>query len=454
MTTPIAFPRSRRRRAARRSRWRPSSRRSGPRRRRSTNTTRPRRSRVPRSGATVTGVVRGDDQRRDHGQQLEIAGRRCGVGGGSERTLRCRVDAHTASTRACADPSTDTGRGLGRSSAYGARERCRAGLAALQRHAAPRRRRCLRWHLADPRARRLDHHGRAHNRPTSGTRRPPYTPPDTKRPRRSRPCTGGRRAPHVSAAARIRPRRHGPAPPWSPTTSSEPPTRSSSRPNGTEEIDLGTRTFRRDGPTQAWTAQRTDAADRVAVALLPPVLGRGVSRARVVGTGVVDGVASTIVAFVRPDLPAWFRIWVGTDGIVRREEMLAEGHLMVHTYSAFDHAPPIPRRRCDHDRRVTPPSYLSVRSHSTTFDLQERTHDGPHHWGAPPATTSPKPRAGSAPACSWPSAALTLGVAPGLGRPSVGSGPASLHAPELRAVEPDSRAEGGAPARPPPRSRR
>ena len=88
---------------------------------------------------------------------------------GATRTLRCRVDAHTASTRACADPSTDTGRGLGRSSAYGPRERCHAGPAALQRHAAPRRRRCLRWHLADPRARRLDHPGHARNRPTSAS---------------------------------------------------------------------------------------------------------------------------------------------------------------------------------------------------------------------------------------------------------------------------------------------
>jgi hypothetical protein len=56
-----------------------------------------------------------------------------------------------------------------------------------------------------------------------------------------------------------------------------------------------------------------------------------------VGNEVVDDVPSHIVAFARPDLPAWFRIWVGdADGLVRREEMLAESHLMVHTYSDFD----------------------------------------------------------------------------------------------------------------------
>lgn len=110
--------------------------------------------------------------------------------------------------------------------------------------------------------------------------------------------------------------------------------------NGTEEIDIGTHTFRRNGPTEAWSAQRTDAAVAWPSPYFRQFWGAGVA-VRVVGTEIVDGVASSVVAFVRPDLPAWFRIWVGPDGIVRREEMLAEGHLMVHTYSAFDQAPPI-----------------------------------------------------------------------------------------------------------------
>lgn len=46
---------------------------------------------------------------------------------------------------------------------------------------------------------------------------------------------------------------------------------------------------------------------------------------------------SNVVAFVRPQLPAWFRLWVGQrDGLVRRPEMLAEGHLMDHRYVGFD----------------------------------------------------------------------------------------------------------------------
>ena len=58
------------------------------------------------------------------------------------------------------------------------------------------------------------------------------------------------------------------------------------------------------------------------------------SAARLLGTETVDGVPTQVIAFVRPDVPAWFRIWVGvSDGIVRREDMRAEGHIMDHTYS-------------------------------------------------------------------------------------------------------------------------
>jgi copper transport protein len=58
---------------------------------------------------------------------------------------------------------------------------------------------------------------------------------------------------------------------------------------------------------------------------------------RIVGEETVDGVPSRVVAFVRPELPAWFRIWVGVDdGLVRRMEMRAEGHLMEHDYRRLD----------------------------------------------------------------------------------------------------------------------
>ena len=55
--------------------------------------------------------------------------------------------------------------------------------------------------------------------------------------------------------------------------------------------------------------------------------------ARVLGTDTVDGVLTDVIAFVRPDIPAWFRVWVRhSDGVVLRQEMRAEGHLMDQTY--------------------------------------------------------------------------------------------------------------------------
>jgi copper transport protein len=109
---------------------------------------------------------------------------------------------------------------------------------------------------------------------------------------------------------------------------------------GSTEVDIGRRTYRRERADGPWSAEGTDAP----VAWPDPYFRQFWAHAtgvRVLGTEVVDGVASHVVAFERPDLPAWFRIWVGGDGLVRREEMLAEHHLMVHTYSAFDDAPAI-----------------------------------------------------------------------------------------------------------------
>ena len=56
--------------------------------------------------------------------------------------------------------------------------------------------------------------------------------------------------------------------------------------------------------------------------------------ARVVGTDTVDGLPAKVIAFVRPDIPAWFRLWVGdADGLVHKLEMRAEGHIMEQAYA-------------------------------------------------------------------------------------------------------------------------
>ena len=58
---------------------------------------------------------------------------------------------------------------------------------------------------------------------------------------------------------------------------------------------------------------------------------------RILESETVDGVKAQVIAFVRPDVPAWFRLWVrSSDGVVLRQEMRAEGHIMDQTYSALN----------------------------------------------------------------------------------------------------------------------
>ena len=99
---------------------------------------------------------------------------------------------------------------------------------------------------------------------------------------------------------------------------------------------IGAEAFERDPGASTWQASSFGApgirwpsdyyrefwADAAAVSLL--------------GTTIVDGVPTQVVSFVRPDLPAWFRLYIDADGRVRRQEMRAEGHLMDQAYTGFD----------------------------------------------------------------------------------------------------------------------
>jgi copper transport protein len=106
--------------------------------------------------------------------------------------------------------------------------------------------------------------------------------------------------------------------------------------NGALEVDIGALAYRQDQPDRPASVANTG----VAFGWPSPYFHEAwanAAAARVVGTDIVDGVPSHIVAFVRPDLPAWFELWVAdSDGLVRREEMRAEGHLMEHDYTGFN----------------------------------------------------------------------------------------------------------------------
>ena len=115
--------------------------------------------------------------------------------------------------------------------------------------------------------------------------------------------------------------------------------------NGISEVDIGALAYSQDQPSGPWSVENTG----VAFGWPTPYFSQAwadATAARVVGADVIDGAPSHIVAFVRPDIPAWFELWVGdSDGLVRREDMWAEGHLMQHDYSAFNAPIVIPTPR-------------------------------------------------------------------------------------------------------------
>ncbi len=104
---------------------------------------------------------------------------------------------------------------------------------------------------------------------------------------------------------------------------------------GTERATVGDHTYERDQPGGAWTTEQGGDFSWPA-GYFASFWGPGIA-ARVIGQDQVDGHDTDVVAFLRPELPAWFRVWVdGKDGLVRREEMRAEGHIMDHRWTGFD----------------------------------------------------------------------------------------------------------------------
>ncbi|MBW3590473.1 MAG: copper resistance protein CopC/CopD [Actinobacteria bacterium] len=115
--------------------------------------------------------------------------------------------------------------------------------------------------------------------------------------------------------------------------------------NQTRQVVIGKQRFRQSEPDAAWTEgswpgsgfkwpknyYRSFWRDRVAV--------------RVLGTRMVDGRDLLEIAFLRPDLPAWFRLQVDPSQMVlKSQQMRAQGHIMDHFYrdygESFDIRPP------------------------------------------------------------------------------------------------------------------
>lgn len=109
------------------------------------------------------------------------------------------------------------------------------------------------------------------------------------------------------------------------------------RVDDSHRIVIGTRTWERSSPGEAWKQGEWPGEGFQWPRSHYRAFWAEPAAVRVLGEEVVDGVPSRIVGFVRPRLSAWFKVWVGIpDGLVRREEMLAEGHLMYRLYEQLN----------------------------------------------------------------------------------------------------------------------
>ena len=100
---------------------------------------------------------------------------------------------------------------------------------------------------------------------------------------------------------------------------------------------IGTRVWRRDGSSAPWELGAWPDPGFAWPATYYRMEWGGASAVRLLGTEEMDGVASEVVGFVLPKLPAWFELWVGEkDALVRRMVMRAQGHLMVDSYRDFN----------------------------------------------------------------------------------------------------------------------
>lgn len=104
---------------------------------------------------------------------------------------------------------------------------------------------------------------------------------------------------------------------------------------GGDVMFIADRSFNRPDPSAPW--QVSPAASPFRWPQYFRSFWASPAAVRILGEADVDGARSRIIGFVRPDLSAWFRLWVGVDdGRVRRMEMRTEGHLMDQSYRDFD----------------------------------------------------------------------------------------------------------------------
>ncbi len=108
------------------------------------------------------------------------------------------------------------------------------------------------------------------------------------------------------------------------------------------QIVIGSRSYERARPGSPWTSMAWPGRPFRWPGGYYRSVWQAAAAVRVLGSEELDGQPMTVIAFVRPELPAWIRLWVGVhDGLVHREQMKAGGHLMDRTYTEFNTSMPL-----------------------------------------------------------------------------------------------------------------
>ena len=110
--------------------------------------------------------------------------------------------------------------------------------------------------------------------------------------------------------------------------------------DGAAKVVIGEQGYRRNPSSTTWTPERWPSPFAWPSQFYDSFWS-GATAVRAVAADAVDGTPTTVLAFVRPDLPAWFRLWVDATGRVQRLEMLTDGHLMDQHFDRFDAAAPV-----------------------------------------------------------------------------------------------------------------
>ena len=110
--------------------------------------------------------------------------------------------------------------------------------------------------------------------------------------------------------------------------------------DGASSIWIGTTRYRRAAAAAGdWQAESTGTSLPLpSFAWDLPTPGSAYVGVHVIGTEMIDGVPTQVLAFFwsTGQTAAWFRLWVDASGLVHQASMRAQGHFMEHHYTAFD----------------------------------------------------------------------------------------------------------------------